>query len=379
MADGRRRGFFDRLFRPEAPPQPGESHMADGQVAPPPPEQPPPDAPQPADLEQLRTDAVVTPPPSTPLASGGEAPRRSWLERLQAGLSRSSQSLAGGITGLFTKRRLDRESLDELEDLLIKADLGVATAARISDALSRERLDREIAPDEVRGVLAAEIEKALAPVARQLEIEPRKAPFVILVVGVNGTGKTTTIGKLAARFRREGRSVMLAAGDTFRAAAIEQLKIWGERAQAPVVARPPGSDAAGLAFDAMTEAKKAGTNVLLVDTAGRLQNKAELMAELAKVVRVIRKQDPTAPHAVLLTLDATTGQNALNQVEVFRDQAGVTGLVMTKLDGTARGGILVAIAAKTGLPVHFIGVGEAIDDLAPFSARDFARAIAGLA
>jgi fused signal recognition particle receptor len=198
------------------------------------------------------------------------------------------------------------------------------------------------------------------------------------MVGVNGTGKTTTIGKLAARLRDEGRTVMLAAGDTFRAAAIEQLKIWGERARVPVISRPPGSDAAGLAFDAMVEAKKAGTEVLLVDTAGRLQNKAELMAELSKVIRVIRKHDSTAPHAVLLTLDATTGQNALNQVEVFRDQAGVTGLVMTKLDGTARGGILVAIAAKTGLPVHFIGVGEAIEDLSPFSARDFARAIAGL-
>jgi fused signal recognition particle receptor len=198
------------------------------------------------------------------------------------------------------------------------------------------------------------------------------------MVGVNGTGKTTTIGKLAARFKREGRKVMLAAGDTFRAAAIEQLKIWGERSGTPVIARAPGSDAAGLAFDAMVEATKAGTEVLLIDTAGRLHNKAELMAELGKIVRVIRKHDPSAPHAVLLTLDATTGQNALNQVEVFRDQAGVTGLVMTKLDGTARGGILVALAAKHGLPVHFIGVGETIEDLAPFSAQDFARAIAGL-
>jgi fused signal recognition particle receptor len=300
------------------------------------------------------------------------------LQRLKAGLSRSSQSLASGITGVFTKKRLDRATLDDLEDLLIQADLGVVTAARITEALARERLNREVTPEEVRTVLAGEVEKVLQPVARPLAVEPGRAPFVILMVGVNGTGKTTTIGKLAARFRREGRSVMLAAGDTFRAAAIEQLKIWGERAGAPVIARPPGSDAAGLAFDAMVEAKKAGTDVLLIDTAGRLQNKAELMAELAKVIRVIRKHDPTAPHAVLLTLDATTGQNALNQVEVFRDQAGVTGLVMTKLDGTARGGILVAIAARTGLPVHFIGVGESIDDLSPFSARDFARAIAGL-
>jgi fused signal recognition particle receptor len=300
------------------------------------------------------------------------------LQRLKAGLSRSSQSLASGITGVFTKKRLDRATLDDLEDLLIQADLGVVTAARITEALARERLNREVTPEEVRTVLAGEVEKVLQPVARPLAVEPGRAPFVILMVGVNGTGKTTTIGKLAARFRREDRSVMLAAGDTFRAAAIEQLKIWGERAGAPVIARPPGSDAAGLAFDAMVEAKKAGTDVLLIDTAGRLQNKAELMAELAKVIRVIRKHDPTAPHAVLLTLDATTGQNALNQVEVFRDQAGVTGLVMTKLDGTARGGILVAIAARTGLPVHFIGVGESIDDLSPFSARDFARAIAGL-
>jgi fused signal recognition particle receptor len=222
------------------------------------------------------------------------------------------------------------------------------------------------------------VEKALSPVVKPLAIDAGKAPFVILMVGVNGTGKTTTIGKLAARFRNEGKSVLMAAGDTFRAAAIEQLKIWGERARVPVIARPPGSDAAGLAYDAMVEATKAGANVLLIDTAGRLQNKAELMAELSKVVRVIRKHDPSAPHAVLLTLDATTGQNAMNQVEVFRDQAGVTGLVMTKLDGTARGGILVAIAEKTKLPVHFIGVGEAIEDLSSFSARDFARAIAGL-
>ena len=311
----------------------------------------------------------------------GEKPGmpRGWWGRLRSGLARSSQSLASGITQVFAKRRLDQATLDDLEDILIQADLGVETAARITEALARERMDKEVTPDEVRAVLAAEVEAVLAPVAKPLMINEEAAPFVILVVGVNGTGKTTTIGKLAARLSAEGQTVMLAAGDTYRAAAIEQLKIWGERIGAPVIARTQGADAASLAFDAMAAAKSEAADVLIVDTAGRLQNKSELMAELAKVVRVIRKQDETAPHAVLLTLDATTGQNALSQVEAFRDQAGVTGLVMTKRDGTARGGILVAIAAKTGLPVHFIGVGEGIDDLAPFSARDFARAIAGAA
>ncbi len=328
-------------------------------------------------------DAAEPAAPSQPIEAPAESTsddpaRGNFWERLKSGLSRSSQSLTTGISSVFTKRKLDAESLEELEDLLLKADLGTATASRIVEALARERLDKEITPEEVRQVLAAEVEKVLAPVARPLVIDPVHRPFVILVVGVNGTGKTTTIGKLAARFRSEGKRVMLAAGDTFRAAAIEQLKIWGERSGAPVIARAPGSDAAGLAFEALAAAKELGTDVLLVDTAGRLHNKAELMAELAKVLRVLKKQDPSAPHAVLLTLDATTGQNALNQVEVFRDQAGVTGLVMTKLDGTARGGILVAIAAKNGLPVHFIGVGEAIDDLQPFSSRDFSRAIAGL-
>jgi fused signal recognition particle receptor len=317
--------------------------------------------------------------PPAPAESPSEDAGVSWWQRLRSGLSRSSQSLTSGITQVFTKRRLDREALDELEELLIQADLGVDTATRITGALAHERLDKQVTPEEVREVLAAEVEKVLSPVAKPLEINAEHKPFVVLVVGVNGTGKTTTIGKLAAHLRAGGRTVMLAAGDTYRAAAIAQLKIWGERTGAPVVARTQGADAAGLAFDAMAEAKAAGTDVLLVDTAGRLQNKAELMAELAKVVRVIRKQDATAPHAVLLTLDATTGQNALNQVDVFRAEVGVTGLVMTKLDGTARGGILVAIAAKTGLPVHFIGIGEGVDDLQPFAARDFARAIAGSA
>ncbi len=227
-------------------------------------------------------------------------------------------------------------------------------------------------------MVAAEIEKVLAPVAKPLVVDPAKKPFVILVAGVNGSGKTTTIGKLAAKFHAEGKTVMLAAGDTFRAAAIEQLKIWGERSGAPVVARAPGADAAGLVFDAVATAKERGADVLLVDTAGRLQNRSELMDELEKIVRVVKKVDPSAPHAVLLVLDATVGQNALSQVEIFGKAVGVTGLVMTKLDGTARGGILVAIATKFDVPVHFIGVGESVDDLAPFSARDFSRAIAGM-
>jgi fused signal recognition particle receptor len=230
----------------------------------------------------------------------------------------------------------------------------------------------------VKAIVAAEVEKVLVPVAQPLAIEATKKPFVILVAGVNGSGKTTTIGKLASKYRGEGRKVMIAAGDTFRAAAIDQLKIWGERTGAPVLSGAPGADAAGLVFDALTAARERSADVLLVDTAGRLQNKAELMGELEKIVRVMKKVDPAAPHAVLLVLDATVGQNALGQVEVFRNIAGVTGLAMTKLDGTARGGILVAIAAKYRLPVHVIGVGEAVDDLAPFAAKDFAKAIAGI-
>jgi len=229
----------------------------------------------------------------------------------------------------------------------------------------------------VRAVLAGEVEKVLAPVARPLVIDPAQKPFVILMIGVNGSGKTTTIGKLAQKFAAEGKSVMLAAGDTFRAAAIEQLQVWGQRTGAPVIARPAGADASGLAFDAVTQARAEGRDVLIIDTAGRLQNRDELMSELEKIIRVIKKVDPSAPHATLLTLDATTGQNALRQVEIFGQRAGVTGLVMTKLDGTARGGILVAIAKKFGLPVHFIGVGEGVGDLEPFTAADFARAIAG--
>jgi fused signal recognition particle receptor len=311
-------------------------------------------------------------------AAAAAEPKLSWWQRLKGGLSRTASSVSDGITGLFTKRKLDGATLEELEDLLIQADLGVDVAARIASAVGKGRYDKEIAPEAVKAILADEVAKVLAPVALPLKVDAAMKPFVMLMVGVNGSGKTTTIGKLAAKLRAEGRSVMLAAGDTFRAAAIEQLKVWGERTGAPVVARGQGADAAGLAFDALTAAKEQGIDVLLVDTAGRLQNRTELMAELEKVIRVIRKVDATAPHAVLLVLDATVGQNALSQVEIFGKTAGVTGLVMTKLDGTARGGILVAIAERFKLPVHFIGVGEGVQDLEPFEARDFAQAIAGL-
>jgi fused signal recognition particle receptor len=311
-------------------------------------------------------------------ASAPAAPPGNWWRRLTDGMRRTSTSLGESVTSLFTKRKLDAGTLDELEDALVQADLGIETATRIAAAVGQGRYDKEIAPAEVRAILAGEVEKVLGPVAKPLDIDPTKKPFVILMIGVNGSGKTTTIGKLAAKFRARGLKVMLAAGDTFRAAAIEQLKVWGERTGAPVVAGEQGADAAGLVFDAFQEAQDKAIDILLVDTAGRLQNKAGLMAELQKVVRVIKKVDASAPHAVLLVLDATVGQNALSQVELFRQTAGVTGLVMTKLDGTARGGILVALAAKFGVPVHFIGVGEGVEDLEPFGARDFARAIAGL-
>jgi fused signal recognition particle receptor len=302
--------------------------------------------------------------------------KTSWWKRLSTGLKRTSASLGGAISDLVTKRKLDADTLEDLENELIRADLGPAFAGRIAAVLSEARYEKGIAPEEVRALLAGEIEKVLAPVAKPLEITA--TPFVILVSGVNGSGKTTTIGKLAAKFRADGKKVMLVAGDTFRAAAIEQLKIWGSRTGATVMASTQGSDPASLAFEAIAAARADGTEVVLVDTAGRLQNRTELMSELEKIVRVMRKVEPTAPHAVLLVLDATVGQNALSQVEVFGKTAGVTGLVMTKLDGTARGGILVAIAERFKLPVHFIGVGEGVDDLAPFTARDFARAVAGI-
>lgn len=307
-----------------------------------------------------------------------DSTQKSWWQRLSGGLKRTSASLGGALSNLVTKRKLDAAMLEEVEDALIRADLGIDVAARVAAALGEGRYDKQIDADEVKVVLAGEVEKILAPVAQPLDIDATKKPFVILISGVNGSGKTTTIGKLAAKFRNDGKKVMLAAGDTFRAAAIDQLKIWGERTGAKVIAREPGADSAGLAFDAVTAAKADGVDVLLIDTAGRLQNKTELMQELEKVIRVIKKVDAGAPHAALLVLDATVGQNALSQVEVFQKVAGITGLVMTKLDGTARGGVLVAVAEKFKLPIHFIGVGESIEDLEPFTARDFSRAVAGI-
>jgi fused signal recognition particle receptor len=354
------RGLFGRFLRPAAQPaspsEPAEEAVAalQQELAPP-----------------AVEPAVAPPPPVEPPAK-----KQGWFQRLKTGLTKTSAKLSEDIAGIFTKRKLDADTLQELEDLLIQADLGVETAMRITEALSKGRYNKEIAPAEVRAVLAAEVERVLTPVAKPLRLEGDHRPHVILVVGVNGTGKTTTIGKLAQRFVQEGKKVTLAAGDTFRAAAIDQLQIWGERTGAEVVARGVGADSAGLAFDALRRARENSSEVLLIDTAGRLQNKQALMGELEKVIRVLRKIDPEAPHQVLLVLDATTGQNALNQVEVFKDKAGVTGLVMTKLDGTAKGGILVAISAKFGLPVHAIGVGEGVEDLAAFDAGEFARAVA---
>ncbi|MGH6763352.1 MAG: signal recognition particle-docking protein FtsY [Phyllobacterium sp.] len=338
----------------------------------------PPPAPEPTPAKKVTVaKSVEEKREEAPLAA--PEPKLSWFQRLRKGLSRSSQQLGDSIGGIFTRRKLDEDTLQDLEDVLIQADLGLETAMRITDALSQGRYGKDISTAEVQSIMASEIEKVLAPVARPLELDLSHKPHVILVVGVNGTGKTTTIGKLAAKLTAGGLKVMLAAGDTFRAAAIEQLHIWGERTGSPVVSSKLGADAAGLAYDAWQKAKDAGSDVLIIDTAGRLQNKAELMEELAKVVRVLGKHDPEAPHTVLQTLDATTGQNALNQVEIFRNIAGVNGLVMTKLDGTARGGILVAISARHKLPIYFIGVGEQVDDLEPFAASDFAKAIAGVA
>jgi fused signal recognition particle receptor len=319
----------------------------------------------------------------TPLERHGMEPdkvedRSAWISRLRAGMARSSARLTQGINTIFNRRRLDEDALLELEELLIASDMGIGVAAEVAESLRRTRFNQEVSPDEVRAALAEQVIRLVEPVMKPLRIDFTKKPFVILVIGVNGSGKTTTIAKLAKQYRDDGRMVVLAAGDTFRAAAVEQLQIWGERIGCPVVTRPEGSDAAGLAYDAMIQARDVGTDILLIDTAGRLHNKANLMAELQKIVRVLKKVDPQAPHSVLLVLDATTGQNAHAQAEIFREMVGVTGIVMTKLDGTARGGVLVSLAEKYGIPIHAIGVGETADDLRPFEARAYARSLVGL-
>jgi fused signal recognition particle receptor len=307
-----------------------------------------------------------------------EVEKKGWLSRLREGLSKSTKKVAESITGLFTKKKLDQQTLDDLEDALIQADLGVTVASRLVAKLGKERFGKEVTDEEVRAAFADDIAEILQPVAVPLSIDPARKPHVVLVIGVNGSGKTTTIAKLAGLYKGEGRSVILAAGDTFRAAAVEQLKVWGDRAGVPVVSKPTGADAAGLAYEALERARAEKTDVLLIDTAGRLHNKTNLMEELAKIVRVIRKLDPEAPHSCLLVLDATTGQNAHAQVETFKAMSPVDALVLTKLDGSAKGGVLVALAEKFKLPVVAIGVGEGIDDLRPFEARAFARGLMGL-
>lgn len=305
-----------------------------------------------------------------------EPEAQGWFARLKSGLSLSSHKITDGIAGIFTRRKLDQAAIDELEELLITADLGPATAARLTQAIAKNRFDKEVTGDEIRLALAEEIEKILLPVEKPL-FDMEAKPFVILMVGVNGTGKTTTIGKLGQQFTREGKKVMLAAGDTFRAAAVAQLKVWGERIGCPVVSKDEGADAAALAYEAIDRAEAEGVDVLMIDTAGRLQNKQNLMEELSKIVRVIRKKNAAAPHAILLVLDATVGQNAHSQLELFKEMVAITGLVVTKLDGTAKGGVLVSLAERFNLPVHAIGIGEGIDDLRPFAAADYARAIVG--
>ncbi len=300
-----------------------------------------------------------------------------FFSRLKEGLARSTQKLTGGLAATFTRRKLDDAALEELEELLIAADMGPAVAQFIIDEFRRSRFGSEVTDSEVKEALAAEIAKILEPAARPLVIDPSLKPHVVLVVGVNGTGKTTTIGKLAQQYRAEGLRPVLVAGDTFRAAAVEQLQIWGTRTGAPVISGPPNTDSAGLAFSGLQRARADGADVLLIDTAGRLHNKGALMEELRKMIRVLKKQDPAAPHSVLLVLDATTGQNAVEQVRVFKEMVDVTGLVVTKLDGSARGGVVVALADGFGLPVHAVGVGEKADDLRPFSATDFARGLVG--
>tara|TARA_R110000868_G_scaffold53928_1_gene169136 strand:- start:20941 stop:21882 length:942 start_codon:yes stop_codon:yes gene_type:complete len=310
--------------------------------------------------------------------SDGTGKKPGFFSRLVSGLSKSSSRLGESVTAIFTKRKLDREALDELEDLLIASDLGTAAALRVTDRLARDRFDKEITDEEVRETLAEVICETLTPLEKPLQLTGTDGPHVILFVGVNGSGKTTTLGKIAVKLKREGRNPILVAGDTFRAAAIEQVSVWGERAKSPVIKREIGADAAGLAFDALERAERDGHDTVLIDTAGRLQNKTELMDELRKIVRVIRKKNPAAPHETVLVLDGTVGSNAVSQAQAFLEAAQITGLVMTKLDGTAKGGALVQVAEKFQLPIHYIGIGEGEDDLQAFNALAFSRALAGL-
>ena len=380
-----KKGWFARLRSKVAPtvepPKPAEPEVAQPEpvepavatepelpAAPPPIEVAP--VPEPVPVEVV---AEKEPEPEKP-----EVEKKGWLSRLRDGLSKSTKKVAESITSLFTKKKLDQQTLDDLEDVLIQADLGVTVAGRLVAKLSKERFGKEVTDEEVRAAFAEDIAEILQPVAVPLTIDASRKPHVVLVVGVNGSGKTTTIAKLAGLYKGEGRSVLLAAGDTFRAAAVEQLKVWGDRAGVPVVSKQTGADAAGLAYEALERARAEKTDVLLIDTAGRLHNKTNLMEELAKIVRVIRKLDPEAPHSCLLVLDATTGQNAHAQVETFKTMSPVDALVVTKLDGSAKGGVLVALAEKFKLPVVAIGVGEGIDDLQPFEARAFARGLMGL-
>lgn len=331
-------------------------------------------SPEPAAESELQTETAATPDedPYTEIKSPG------FFSRISSGLSKSSSKLGASLTGVFTKRKLDDEALEDLEDLLITSDLGAKVAAKIATNLAKSRFDKDVSDDEIREALAEEIEAIMKPREQIVDFSDGPRPRVVLFVGVNGSGKTTTIGKIASKLKDQGAKALLVAGDTFRAAAIEQLTVWGERAGIPVMSKPTGADAAGLVYEAIEKAKAEDLDLVLVDTAGRLQNKAELMSELAKIVRVTRKLDPDAPHDVILVLDATVGQNALSQVEAFRHTAEVSGLVMTKLDGTAKGGVLVAIAEAHDLPIHFIGIGEKAEDLQPFSARAYARALVGM-
>ncbi len=369
---------------PEQVPEPAPEPVPEREPVPVPPEPQP--EPEPGPAPQPRPELPEAPEPGQPMPSdpGPSAPPSEvpGQPEMPMEIPEGNPGLLGRLLGRTAKRTvvrrvLDDDMLEQLEELLIASDMGVDTALRVTANLAEGRYGKKVSTEEIKRLLAAEITRIMEPVAKPLPLYPKR-PQVVLVVGVNGSGKTTTIGKLASQFKAAGKSVVIAAGDTFRAAAVEQLQVWGDRAGVPVLTAPEGSDPASLAFDAMTKAQADGADLLMIDTAGRLQNRADLMEELAKIVRVIRKKDETAPHNTLLVLDATTGQNALSQVEIFKKISDVSGLVMTKLDGTAKGGVLVALADKYGLPIHAIGVGEQIDDLAPFDPAEFAAALTGL-